>query len=79
VRHPDKPKTTMWSPLAIQPDHDPLNKGIPCTRGRGVILLGAPVGFDGYIREALQARVAKMEEITDLLPDLQDPHTEFAL
>ena len=42
-------------------------------------LLGAPVGHHGYEAEVIQEKVTKVQEITSLLPDLKDPHTEFSL
>ena len=76
---PDQPKTTVWSKLDVSGDLDPLHKGIPRVRGLGITLLGAPVGHDGFIAEALQEKVDKIASITSLLPDLQDPHVEFCL
>ena len=58
---------------------DPLNRGIPRVRGLGITLLGAPIGHQGFIAEALQEKVEKVASITSLLPDLQDPHIEFCL
>ena len=48
-------------------------------KDQGITLLGAPVGFASFIRESLQQRINKVREITALLPNLKDPHTEYAL
>ena len=79
VTHPAMPKTTVWSPLNPKEDTDPLQQGVSWVRDQGITLLGAPVGFDNFIRESLQKRVDKVREITALLPNLKDPHTEYAL
>ena len=61
-------------------DQDPLQRGVPKVRsGEGITVLGAPVGFDGFIRERLEAKVEQVKQITELLPLLQDPHLEFTL
>ena len=79
VKAPSRPKTTVWSPLDVTGDEDPLGKGIPRVRGLGITLLGAPLGHIGYEAEVLQEKVDKVQRITSLLPDLQDPQTEFCL
>ena len=79
VKAPLLPKTTLWSKLDVTGEEDPLGKGIPRVRGLGITLLGAPLGHEGYEREIFQTKVYKVQQITSLLPDLQDPHTEFCL
>ena len=76
---PLSPLYTVWSKLDVTGDIDPLNKGIPRVRGLGITLLGAPIGHQGFVAEALQEKVDKIATITSLLPDLQDPHVEFCL
>ena len=75
----ETPKTTLWCPHAVGIGDDPLQRGIPFTRGLGVTLLGAPIGWEGYTRQFLQEKVDKVAQITALLPNIQDPHAEFAL
>ena len=80
VRPPSKPKTTAWSRLGAADDQGVLaESGVLLLHEPGVILLGAPIGSDNFVREALQAKKEKVAEISALLPHLQDPHTEFAL
>ena len=45
----------------------------------GVTLLGAPLGTQEFMTSELEKKVEKIEEITGLLPLLQDGHTEFSL
>ena len=45
----------------------------------GIILLGAPLGSEAFVKEAIKSKVSKVEEISALLPLLEDPHTEFVL
>ena len=79
VKAPDPPKTTVWSRLDMSDDDDPLGKGVPRVREDGITLLGAPLGSEDFVARALQEKVNKVQRITSLLPDLQDPHTEFCL
>ena len=61
-------------------DQDPLGRGIPKTAtGGGITVLGAPVGYDGFLKEGLRAKVEKVRQLTALLPLLRDPHSEFVL
>ena len=43
------------------------------------VVLGAPVGYSGFVREKLVRRVEKICEVVERLPLLKDPHTEFVL
>ena len=83
VKAPSKPKALVWSPagdLEEQDIDDPIQRGIPMApQGEGITVLGAPVGSEEFIARSLAAKVNKVEQITDLLPLLQDPHIEFAL
>ena len=42
-------------------------------------LLGAPLGSHGFVSQQIQKKVDKIRGITDLLPLLEDSHTEFVL
>lgn len=42
-------------------------------------MLGAPVGHRAFTKAKLEERVEKVRQVTELLPHLQDPHTEFTL
>ena len=79
MKAPEPPKTTVWSRLDRSDDDDPLGKGVPRVREGGIILLGAPVGSEDFVAATLQEKVNKVQRITSLLPDLQDPHVEFCL
>ena len=45
----------------------------------GIVLLGVPVGSEDHEREVIRARVKKIRDITDRLPLLKDPQSEFAI
>ncbi len=81
VRAPDQPKSTVWRPAGPpgQAELDPLQRGIPPVQEEGIILLGAPIGSEVFVRRALQEKVAKVRTVTELLPSIQDPHTEYKL
>ena len=82
VQPPSTPKSVVWSPLdgVIDPQQDPLHRGIPKVRASdGIVVLGAPVGYSGFIKEKLECRVEKIREVVELLPLLKDPHTEYVL
>ena len=80
VPAPGRPKTTVWCPadLSSMPE-DPLQRGLLRVREPGIILLGAPLGTPQFVREELSKKVEKVQEITSLLPGIEDPHTEFVL
>ena len=48
-------------------------------RGLGVTLLGSPISLQEFVREALETKVAKVREIIELLPNIEDPHLEFVV
>ena len=79
VTAPDKPKTTVWSPAAVGGEGDPLAKGLERVKESGITLLGAPVGSQEFMAREVKRKVEKVEEITGMLPLLQDAHTEFVL
>ena len=82
VTAPAHPKTTVWCPQGILEDQDrvdPLSRGVLTVQEEGVILLGAPMGSKEYVAREVEKKVEKVSKITGLLPQLQDPHTEFVL
>ena len=79
VTPPSEPKTTLWSPQTFTADADPLGKGIPRVNSPGITLLGAPIGSEAFIKEAINAKLEKISQITSLLPTLQDAQTEYCL
>ena len=61
-------------------EQDPLHRGIPKVRaGDGIVVLGAPVGYNNFVREKIEARVEKVRAVVELLPLVKDPHSEFVL
>ena len=82
VLPPSTPKSVVWSSMdgLGDVDQDPLQRGIPKVKaGEGIVVLGAPVGYNAFVKEKLESRVEKVREVVQLLPLLQDPHTEFVL
>ena len=69
------PKSTLWQEEGLEV----RLRNIPTVQEPGIIVLGAPVGSEPFIREALEAKVEKIKTITKLLPNLEDPHLEFVL
>lgn len=80
VPAPARPKTSVWclSDLVSMPE-DPLDRGLLRVREPGIILLGAPLDFPQFVRKALEQKIEKVQEITSLLPFIEDPHTKFVL
>ena len=74
----DDPKSRIWSGQAYLAE-DPLGMGIPVERGRGIIVLGSPVGDQTFIEETVARRIKKIEELTEKLGDMEDSHMEFVL
>ena len=82
VQPPSSPKSVVWSPIdgLGEEDQDPLGRGIPKVKaGEGIVVLGAPVGYHAFVKEKLESRVEKVRGVIELLPLLQDPHSEFVL
>ena len=76
---PGRPKSVVWCPAGSIREVDPLQCGIPQVEEAGIMVLGAPVGSLDFERVALEKRILKVKNITDTLPLLKDPHTEFVL
>ena len=74
-----RPKTTVWSPQAQGVQGDPLDRGLVRVEEEGVTLLGAPLGSEEFVGREVGKKIGKIREITNRLPHLQDPHTEFVL
>ena len=79
VLPPLLPKSTVWSPYDISDSDDPLDRGIPRVMDPGIVLLGSPIGDLQFTQEWIKRKVAKVKDITDHLPYLQDAHVEFVL
>ena len=80
VQPPSHPKTTVWSPMDVSSAQDPLHRGIPKVQaGEGIVVLGAPVGYRAFTHAKLEERVEKVRQVTELLPLLEDPHSEYVL
>ena len=78
---PRLPKSTVWSPLhqGEEEESDPLARGVPLVKEPGVTLLGTPIGNKEFVKKELEAKVVKIRKIVELLPTIQDPHTQFVL
>ena len=75
VLPPSSPKSVVWSPLdgVGEADQDPLRRGIPKVRaGDGIVVLWAPVGYHGFVKEKFNARVEKIRAVVELLPLVKD-------
>ena len=71
-------KSLVWCGNA-NVSNDPLQRGVPRAAIDGFHLLGAPVGNIPFSRDAVDARVAKIADIFDTLPSLNDSQIEYAL
>ena len=73
-------KSSIWSQSAPSGgDNDPLRRNIPRVQETGIKLLGAPIGSSEYVVSFIKNRVAKIRDLTTLLPSLHQPHLEFVL
>ena len=82
VQPPSTPKSVVWSSMdgLGEVEQDPLQRGIPKVKaGDGIVVLGAPVGYNAFVKKNLESRVEKVRGAVEKLPLLQDPHTEFVL
>lgn len=75
----ERPKSTIWSPAHPGLDEDPLEKGLVPIGDEGVILLGAPLGSEEFVGGEIERKVEKVRQVTELLPMLEDPHSESVL
>ena len=51
----------------LSTEQDPLLRGIPKVRaGDGIVVLGAPVGYAGFVKEKLERRVEKVKDVVQL-------------
>ena len=74
-----RPKSTLWCPDHPSPELDPLSLGIPRIQGPGIILLGSPLGSHNFVQEKISEKIEKIHELTQMLPYIKDPHSEFVL
>ena len=81
TKAPGQPKSTVWSPIHQDQseEQDPLQKGVPRVNMPGITLLGAPIGSRNFVRSELEAKVEKIQKTIEMLPNIQDPHTQFVL
>ena len=80
VSPPSRPKTKVWCPLDISDETYPLGRGISrVPASSGIVVLGAPVGYENFVGEKLSEKVSQIESITEALPLLQNPQLEFVL
>ena len=74
-----RPKSTIWCPDLPTPDIDPLGHGIPRIQEPGIILLGSPIGSHDFVHHFIDEKIQKIHQLTQLLPLIKDPHSEFVL
>ena len=80
VTPPSTPKTKLWCPLDVSDQLHPLGRGISRVRASsGITVLGAPVGYNQYVREKLQEKISKIEETTQALALIKNPQIEYVL
>ena len=74
------PKTKVWCPMDVSGNLHPLGRGITRVRpGSGIVVLGAPVGHSPFVKEKLEEKVEKIQQITQTLHDMKNPQLEFVL
>jgi hypothetical protein len=56
-------------------------QGFHCTSRTSpiIILLGSPLGSHQYVHEKIHEKIQKIHELTQMLPYIKDPHSEFVL
>ena len=72
-------KSTVWCPFLSNTDQDPLGLGIRRIREQGIVLLGSPLGSFPFVQEMIMEKIEAVRDITNHLPLIQDPHSEFVL
>ena len=77
---PSSPKTKVWSPQGeVELCEELATRGVVAVEEEGVVLLGAPMGSQEFMEEAVEKKVLKVKEVSLLLALLQDPRIEFVL
>ena len=77
-----RPKSTIWYPSATAAqftNQDPLERGIPLVNEDGIVLLGSPIGSREFEKHAINKRIDKVREISDMLPLMKDAQAEYVL
>ena len=80
--HLNASKSLVWCGGNFSVDideNDPLDRGVPRASPSGYHLLGAPVGDIPFSRGVVDDRIAKIAEIFDSLPSLNNAQLEFSL
>ena len=73
ITSPSSPKTTVWSPLGEVENCDVLAAlGVVVVEAEGVVLLGAPLGSQGFMEEEVARKVHKVKEVSQRLALLED-------
>ena len=78
---PASPKTTVWCPMGLSAPlpNSLISRGVVCLVEEGITLLGSPVGTASHMARETGKKVERVREVTNLLPLLGDPHSEFIL
>ena len=71
-------KSVVFCPGHDPLDLDPLGRGIQRAE-RGIKLLGAPIGDDGFVESILRKRLSSIQTLLGELRQLEDPHIELTL
>ena len=77
-----RPKSTIWYPCptaAHLTNLDPLDRGIPLVIEDGIVLLGSPIGSIEFEKQAINKRIDKVREISEMLPRMKDAQSEYVL
>ena len=76
--HLNLSKSLLFLPPDRSDSHNPLPQAIP-TSSEGFILLGAPVGPPSFCQSVISARVYNIRSSIQLLPQLEDSHSQCSL
>ena len=76
---PGKSKSSVWCRSAADMGEELINLGIAPINNNGILHLGAPLGDEAFMRDAVADRVRKAGAVMDKLVSLKDPHCEFVL
>ena len=73
-------KSTVWWPSEDPTRMSAFPPGFVRVRESGTILLGAPISHcPDFHQSCMQRRIDRVEELIDLLPGIDEPHTQLCL
>ena len=72
-------KSLVWGSCISQVSDDRLGKGIPAKKSQGIVTLGCPIRSADCIKQYIEEKISKVQNLTDKLQTLNDAQLEYIL